>query len=233
MLVLENVTRQYRAGEVRVAAVRGVSLATTPGTMTAVMGPSGCGKSTLLTIAGGLQPADSGTVTVAGVRIDQLSENDLYRHRRRHIGYVFQDYNLVQILTVLENVMLPAELDGLPRRKMRDRALGALAMVGMADYSDRYPDTLSGGQQQRVALARAICGDRRLILADEPTGALDSDNAAQVLDALRTLVRAGATCVVVTHDGSVAAQADRVLHMRDGLLDGDLVEPSGARRADA
>lgn len=233
MLALANVTRRYRAGEVTVEAVRGVSITTEPGTLTAVMGPSGCGKSTLLTIAGGLQPPDSGSVTVAGVRIDQLPESALYQHRRRHIGYVFQDYNLVRILTALENVMLPAELDGVRRRPAREQALRALGMVDMADYADRYPDSLSGGQQQRVALARAICGDRRLILADEPTGALDSESATQVLDALRTLVRAGSTCVIVTHDQSVAAKADRVLHMRDGLLEGDFVGPSGARRADA
>lgn len=218
MLELDAVTRRYRSGEVEVAAVRGVSFATRPGTLTAVMGPSGCGKSTLLTIAGGLQSPDSGSVTVAGVRIDQLSEDALYRHRRRHIGYVFQDYNLVQVLTAVENVALPAELDGVGRSAARKQAIKALSLVGMAEQAQRFPDTLSGGQQQRVALARAICGDRRLILADEPTGALDSDNATQVLDALRALVDDGATCVIVTHDESVAARADWVVHMRDGVL---------------
>jgi putative ABC transport system ATP-binding protein len=155
---------------------------------------------------------------VADVRIDQLAEDALYQHRRRHIGYVFQDYNLVQILTALENVALPAELDGMRRSEARRHAMEALTTVGVADQARRFPDTLSGGQQQRVALARAICGDRRLVLADEPTGALDSENAATVLDALQDLVRAGATCVIVTHDDAVAARADRVLHMRDGVL---------------
>ncbi|MFB7929802.1 ABC transporter ATP-binding protein [Streptomyces sp. NPDC056039] len=218
MLVLDGVTRRYRSGEVEVQAVRGVSLAAREGTLTAVMGPSGCGKSTLLTMAGGLQPPDTGTVTVAGVRIDTLPEADLYQHRRRHIGYVFQDYNLVRILSVAENVALPAELDGMSRRKARAEAREALASVGMDEYADRYPDSLSGGQQQRVALARAFSGGRGLILADEPTGALDSDSAAQVLDSLQSLVRSGATCVIVTHDEAVAARADRVVRMRDGVV---------------
>jgi putative ABC transport system ATP-binding protein len=218
MLALHNVTRTYRVGQVDVRAVLGVTLTVEPGTMTAVMGPSGCGKSTLLTIAGGLQPPDSGEVSVAGARIDTMTEDDIYRHRRRHIGYVFQDYNLVQILTVAENVALPAELDGRPRRQARREALAVLAQVGMAGFADRYPDTLSGGQQQRVALARAICGGRQLILADEPTGALDTENADQVLDALDALVRAGAACVVVTHNESVAQRAHRVIRMRDGRM---------------
>ncbi|WP_328409145.1 ABC transporter ATP-binding protein [Streptomyces violaceus] len=218
MLVLDGVARRYRSGEVEVQAVRGVSLTAREGTLTAVMGPSGCGKSTLLTMAGGLQPPDTGTVMVAGVRIDTLAEAELYQHRRRHIGYVFQDYNLVRILSVAENVALPAELDGMSRRKARAQAREALASVGMEAYADRYPDSLSGGQQQRVALARAFSGGRGLILADEPTGALDSDSAAQVLDSLQSLVRSGATCVIVTHDEAVAARADRVVRMRDGVV---------------
>lgn len=221
MLVLDGVTRRYRSGEVEVQAVRGVSLTAREGTLTAVMGPSGCGKSTLLTMAGGLQPPDTGTVMVAGVRIDTLAEAELYQHRRRHIGYVFQDYNLVRILSVAENVALPAELDGMSRRKARAQAREALASVGMEAYADRYPDSLSGGQQQRVALARAFSGGRGLILADEPTGALDSDSAAQVLDSLQSLVRSGATCVIVTHDEAVAARADRVVRMRDGVVGED------------
>jgi putative ABC transport system ATP-binding protein len=220
-LVLDGVTRRYRSGEIEVQAVRGVSLTAREGTLTAVMGPSGCGKSTLLTMAGGLQPPDTGAVTVAGVRIDGLTEAELYQHRRRHIGYVFQDYNLVRILSVAENVALPAELDGMSRRKARAQAREALASVGMDSYADRYPDSLSGGQQQRVALARAFSGGRGLILADEPTGALDSESAGQVLDSLQSLVRSGATCVIVTHDEAVAARADRVVRMRDGVVGED------------
>jgi putative ABC transport system ATP-binding protein len=217
---LHGVSRTYRGGQVEVPAVRNASLAIEEGTLTALMGPSGCGKSTLLTILGGLQPADSGEVTVAGERIDRLSETDLYRHRRRNIGYVFQDYNLVQILTAAENVSLPAELDGMSRRQARRQAEQALAEVGLADCADRFPDTLSGGQQQRVALARAICGSRCVILADEPTGALDSASAAQVLDALVALVAAGATCLVATHNEAVARRADRIVQMVDGQLVG-------------
>ncbi|MFI1864015.1 ABC transporter ATP-binding protein [Streptomyces jumonjinensis] len=218
MLVLDEVTRNYRSGEIEVPAVRGVSLTARQGTLTAVMGPSGCGKSTLLTMAGGLQPPDSGSVSVAGTRVDTLEETQLYQHRRRNIGYVFQDYNLVRILSVAENVALPAELDGMSRRKARAQAREALASVGMDEYADRYPDSLSGGQQQRVALARAFSGGRGLILADEPTGALDTESAAQVMVSLLSLVRAGATCVIVTHDEAVAARADRVVRMRDGVL---------------
>lgn len=219
--MLDGVTRRYRSGEIEVQAVRGVSLTAREGTLTAVMGPSGCGKSTLLTMAGGLQPPDTGAVTVAGVRIDSLTEAELYQHRRRHIGYVFQDYNLVRILSVAENVALPAELDGMSRRKARAQAREALASVGMDAYADRYPDSLSGGQQQRVALARAFSGGRGLILADEPTGALDSESAGHVLDSLQSLVRSGATCVIVTHDEAVAARADRVVRMRDGVVGED------------
>ncbi|RJQ76120.1 ABC transporter ATP-binding protein [Pseudonocardiaceae bacterium YIM PH 21723] len=219
MLVLNGVSRSYHAGEMEVRAVRDVSLVAHPGTLTAVMGPSGSGKSTLLTVAGGLQPSDGGQVSVAGVRIDGLSERDLYRHRRKHIGYVFQDFNLVQILTAAENVALPLELDGVPSKRARQAAMRALDAVDMTEQADRFPATLSGGQQQRVALARAIAGDRRLILADEPTGALDTANAEAVLDVLVRLVRGGVACVVVTHDHSVAARADRVLRMRDGILE--------------
>jgi putative ABC transport system ATP-binding protein len=225
VLVLDKVVRHYRAGEREVPAVRGVSLAVEAGTMTAITGPSGCGKSTLLTVAGGLQQPDAGTVTVAGVRIDRLAEEELYRHRRRNVGYVFQDYNLVQILTVAENVSLPAELDGMAQRRARAQAEQALAAVGMDSFADRLPGTLSGGQQQRVALARAICGERRLILADEPTGALDSENAGQVLDVLRQLVDGGVTCVMVTHDPSVADRADRIVRMRDGFVVEDIGPP--------
>lgn len=219
MLTLDNVSRSYRAGANEVAAVRGVSASVDAGSLTAIMGPSGCGKSTLLTLSGGLQQPDDGAVTVAGAELGTLSEADLYRHRRQHIGYVFQDYNLVRILTVAENVALPAELNGMSRRSADSLAREALGLVGMEEYADRYPDTLSGGQQQRTALARAICGDRRLILADEPTGALDSTNATQILDVLVRLVRDGAACLVVTHDHAVAARADRVIHMRDGVIE--------------
>lgn len=219
MLVMEDVSRHYRTGDIDVPAVRSVNLTVEPGTMTAVMGPSGCGKSTLLTLAGGLQHPDGGTVTVAGAELATLGEADLYQHRRRHIGYVFQDYNLVQTLTAAENVALPAELDGVNRRKAFQNARAALELVGMADSADRFPATLSGGQQQRVALARAMSGERRLILADEPTGALDSVNAGHVLAALREMVRHGATCVIVTHDPGVGRLADRVVTMRDGVIE--------------
>ncbi len=219
MLRFEGVTRTYQAGELEVEALRGIDLAVQSASVTAVMGPSGCGKSTLLTIAGGLQPPDSGRVHVAGTRIDDLSEDALNRHRRRSLGYVFQEFNLVQMLTAIENVALPSELDGLARREARNQASEALDAVGVGELADRFPETLSGGQQQRVALARAVCGRQRLILADEPTGALDSANAEQVMAVLVGLVREGASCVIGTHDPQVAAHADRVVTMRDGLLE--------------
>ncbi|WP_337662193.1 ABC transporter ATP-binding protein [Actinoalloteichus sp. AHMU CJ021] len=223
-----DIRKSYRSGTVPVPALRGVSLDVAAGSLTAVMGPSGCGKSTLLTVAGGLRAADSGTVVVAGVDLASLSDSASHRHRRRHIGFVFQDYNIVPTLNTIENVMLPLELDGRKRSHARTEAERALAAVGIDDLAARHPDALSGGQRQRVALARAICGERGLILADEPTGALDSAAAGQVLDTLVGLVRDGAACLVVTHDEAVAARADRVVRMRDGLVIDDGREGSSS-----
>lgn len=219
MLVIDDVYRTYRAGNVEVDALCGATMVAEPGTMTAVMGPSGCGKSTLMTVAGGLQLPDRGDVRVAGTSLVDLDEDALIRHRRTHVGSVFQDYNLVQLLTAIENVALPGVLDGV-RRGPRMRAAGqALRAVGMERHADRYPDSLSGGQQQRVALARVIVGGaERLVLADEPTGALDSNTASEVLDVLAAMLDEGLTCVIATHDAQVAARAHRVVRMRDGRL---------------
>ena len=182
------------------------------------MGASGSGKSSLLTLAGGLSVPTSGTVEVDGVPLQGLAPKKLAALRRTTLGFVFQDYNLVPTLTAIENVGLPLELEGYARRSVRAAALDALASVDLADLGGRYPDDLSGGQQQRVAIARAVVGPRRLILADEPTGALDSQTGEVVLRMLRARVDAGAGGLLVTHDARHAAWADRIVFLRDGRI---------------
>ena len=216
VLELDDVTRIHGAGATAVHALRGVSLSVAAGELVAVMGPSGSGKSTLLNVAGGLDTVTTGSVRVEGVDLASLSRADLAAVRRRSAGYVFQDLNLIPTLTAVENVALPLELDG--RRRTRHGALAALEEVGVADLADRYPDEMSGGQQQRVAIARALVGERRLVLADEPTGALDSETGEAVLALLRRRVDAGAAGVLVTHESRHAAWADRVVYLRDGAI---------------
>ena len=182
------------------------------------MGPSGSGKSTLLSLAGGLDTPTSGEVYVEGEALSTLSAAALARLRRRSLGYVFQDLNLVPALTAVENVMLPLELDGERQGAARRAAKAALAEVDLADLADRFPDEMSGGQQQRVAIARALVGPRRLVLADEPTGALDSETGEAVLRVLRARVDAGAAGLLVTHEARHAAWADRVVFLRDGVV---------------
>jgi putative ABC transport system ATP-binding protein len=182
------------------------------------MGPSGSGKSTLLNLAGGLDSPSQGEVVVEGEVLGTLNRKQLARLRRRFVGYVFQDLNLLASLTAAENVALPLELDGMAVRKARKLAETALDEVGLADLAPRFPDEMSGGQQQRVAIARALVGDRRLVLADEPTGALDSQTGEAVLRLLRARVDAGAAGVLVTHEARHAAWADRVIFLRDGVV---------------
>ncbi|HWL35198.1 MAG TPA: ABC transporter ATP-binding protein [Frankiaceae bacterium] len=215
---LRDVTRVHGTGAAEVVALRGVSLAVAAGELVAVMGPSGSGKSTLLHLAGGLDGPTTGSVVVEGTDLGTLSRADLARLRRRSIGYVFQDFNLIPALTAAENVALPRELDGVHAKAARADALAALAEVGIEDVAERFPDEMSGGQQQRVAIARALVGDRRLVLADEPTGALDSETGEAVLRLLRARCDAGAAGVLVTHEARHAAWADRVVFLRDGLV---------------
>ena len=229
VLSLAAVSRVHGAGANEVHALRGVSFSASAGELVAVMGPSGSGKSTLLTLAGGLDQPTSGTVSVEGVDLASLSGNELARLRRTSIGYVFQDFNLIPALTALENVALPRELDGVRHSVARRDALGALDEVGIADLADRFPDDMSGGQQQRVAIARAVVGDRRLVLADEPTGALDTDTGEEILRLLRARCDDGAAGVLVTHEARHAAWADRVVFLRDGVV----VDESGSDRPDA
>ncbi|MGY0003778.1 ABC transporter ATP-binding protein [Micromonospora sp. I033] len=218
VLELRAVHRTHGAGEAAVHALRGVSLTVAAGELVAVMGPSGSGKSTLLALAGGLDRPTGGEVLVEGESLGGLPARDLARLRRRRIGYVFQDLNLLGSLTAVENVALPLELDGVGVRAARRLALAALAEVDVAGLADRFPDQMSGGQQQRVAIARALVGERRLVLADEPTGALDSQAGEAVLHLLRRRVDAGAAGVLVTHEARHAGWADRVVFLRDGVL---------------
>jgi len=218
VLELEEVTRVHGTGENAVHALRGISLTVDAGELVAVMGPSGSGKSTLLTLAGGLDSPSSGRVIVEGTDLGGLSRKALAAVRRRSVGYVFQDLNLIPALTAAENVALPRELDGVAARRARVEALAALAEVDVAELADRFPDDMSGGQQQRVAIARALVGDRRLVLADEPTGALDSATGEAVLRLIRARCDAGVAGVLVTHEARHAAWADRVVFLRDGLM---------------
>jgi putative ABC transport system ATP-binding protein len=217
-LELCRVSKVYGQGAAEVHALREVSLEVAPGTMVAVMGPSGSGKSTLLTIAGSLEEPTSGRVRVAGQDLATMSRNDKARLRRQSIGYVFQDFNLLPGLTAVENVALPLELDGISARKAREAGLGALDALGLADRAPSYPDRLSGGERQRVAIARAVVGDRHLLLADEPSGALDSENGETVMRMIHAACKQGVAAVVVTHDAQLASWADRVVFIRDGRI---------------
>ena len=218
LLRLDGVAMHYGKGETSVSALSGIDLTVSRGELVAIMGASGSGKSTLLTIAGGLTQPTSGEVVIEGQWLSNLPSAQIAILRRRTLGFVFQDFNLIPTLTALENVTLPLELDGWPRRKTRTAGLDALAAVGLKDRAQRFPDDLSGGQQQRVAIARAIVGTRRLILADEPTGALDSATGEGVLRMLRDRVDAGAGGILVTHDARHAAWADRIVFLRDGRI---------------
>ncbi len=219
MLELRRVSKSYGQGTAEVHALSEVSLSADEGAMVAVMGPSGSGKSTLLTIAGTLEEPTSGAVLVGGQDVTALARNARARLRRRTIGYVFQDFNLLPGLTAAENVALPLELDGLSARKARIAGLKALERLGLDERAAHYPDQLSGGERQRVAIARAMVGERRLLLADEPSGALDSANSEAVMRLLHDACKnGGMTSVVVTHDAQLASWADRVVFLRDGRV---------------
>ncbi|SDU80667.1 putative ABC transport system ATP-binding protein [Jiangella alkaliphila] len=218
ILSTRGLTKTYGAGESLMRAVDGVDLDVERGETVAVMGPSGCGKSTLLHLVGGLDRASGGEIHLAGRRVDQLSERALARLRRTDVGFVFQAFHLMDELTVLENVELPALLAGSSPRAARARATELLDRVGLAAKARALPTTLSGGQRQRVAVARALGNEPVLVLADEPTGNLDSAATLDVLRLFEELHQAGQTLVIVTHDERIAATADRLISMRDGVF---------------
>ena len=226
-LEVDGVSKVYSQGDSEIHALRNVDLSVDAGALVAVMGPSGSGKSTLLTIAGTLEEPTSGEVRVGGSVLSRMSHNDKARLRRRSIGYVFQDFNLLPGLTAVENVSLPLELDGLAARKARSSGMAALEELGLGDRADHFPDELSGGERQRVAIARAAVGDRRLLLADEPSGALDSVNGEAVMRLILAACRRGIAAVIVTHDAQLASWADRVVFIRDGRLVDQTSQPVG------
>jgi putative ABC transport system ATP-binding protein len=214
-----DVIKSYSNGEVTVQAVRGITCGINAGELTAIVGPSGCGKSTLLSLIGALDTPTSGQVLVGGVDIATLSDYDRTLMRRQRIGFVFQAYNLMPTLTALENAALPLELDGISMKEAQERARSGLEQVGLGRRVDHLPSMMSGGEQQRVAVARALVTNPTLLLADEPTGNLDSEGSHQVLKLLRDIVvDSGQTVVMVTHDNEIAASADRVLRMLDGVI---------------
>ncbi len=217
-LELRDISKVYGEGAVEVQALRRIDLSVDSGSLVAVMGASGSGKSTLLTIAGSLEDPTSGEVYVGGRPLSSLSRNGKARLRRRSIGYVFQDYNLLAGLSAVENVSLPLELDGISARKAQAAALEALEDFGLNDRASHYPDMLSGGERQRVAIARAVVGGRQLLLADEPSGALDSTNAEAVMRLILAACHRGLAAIVVTHDAQLASWADRVVFLRDGRV---------------
>ncbi len=219
VLDARGVRKTFEAENAPVRALRGADLTLVDGEFVALMGPSGCGKSTLLNLVAGLDVPDEGTIVVAGETVTGRTEDELARLRRRHIGMVFQFFNLLESMTVLENVVLPSVIAGRKRRRAESRARDLLDLLGIGDKASAMPTTLSGGQRQRLAIARALANDPTLLLADEPTGALDSVGGQEVIELLVRLHAGGQTVLLVTHDPEVASAADRVLHMRDGRID--------------
>ncbi|MGR6317543.1 ABC transporter ATP-binding protein [Micromonospora soli] len=218
VLSMRQVSKVYGTGNAAVHALRQVDLTVDPGELVAIMGPSGSGKSTLLTIAGSLEEPTDGEVLVCGSDVSAMSADARARMRRRSIGFVFQDLNLLAGLSAVENVALPLELDGVGARAARAEGLRVLEELGLAERAAHFPDDLSGGERQRVAIARAVVGERRLLLADEPTGALDSVNGEAVMRMLRAACKRGIAGVMVTHDAQLASWADRVVFLRDGRV---------------
>jgi len=221
VLETRGLTKTFESEGVPVRALRGVDFTMTAGEFVAVMGPSGCGKSTLLNLVAGLDTPTDGEVVVAGESLDGRDENDLARMRRAHIGIVFQFFNLLEGMSVLENVVLPAVIAGAGRRRAETRARDLLDLLGLGDKARDAPGVLSGGQRQRLAIARALANEPTIVLADEPTGALDSEGGLEVLELFRRLHRGGQAILLVTHDAEVAGAGDRIVRMRDGRIAGE------------
>jgi putative ABC transport system ATP-binding protein len=230
VVVARGVRKTFEADLAPVRALRGVDLDIAQGEFVAIMGPSGCGKSTMLNLIAGLDTVDDGEITVAGESVTGKNEDELARMRRRHIGIVFQFFNLLEGMTVLENVVLPAMIAGSRRKPAETRARDLLDLLGLSDKGSDTPAVLSGGQRQRLAIARALANQPTLVLADEPTGALDSEGGREVLELFRRLHSDGQTLVLVTHNDEVANAADRIVHMKDGRIESDDLD-AGARLA--
>jgi putative ABC transport system ATP-binding protein len=229
VLTVRGARKTFEAELAPVRALRGVDLTLDQGEFVAIMGPSGCGKSTLLNLVAGLDTADDGEIVLAGEQITGKTEDELARMRRRHIGIVFQFFNLLEGMTVLENVVLPAMIAGTKRKPAETRARDLLDLLGLGDKAGEVPAVLSGGQRQRLAIARALANEPTLLLADEPTGALDTDGGREVLELFKRLHADGQTILLVTHNDEVAAGADRIVRMRDGRVEGEgLGEPIAA-----
>ncbi len=229
VLTVRGARKTFEAELAPVRALRGVDLTIDRGEFVAIMGPSGCGKSTLLNLVAGLDTADDGEIVLAGEPVTGKTEDELARMRRRHIGIVFQFFNLLEGMTVLENVVLPAMIAGTKRKQAETRARDLLDLLGLGDKAGEVPAVLSGGQRQRLAIARALANEPTLLLADEPTGALDTDGGREVLELFKRLHADGQTILLVTHNDEVAAGADRVVRMRDGRVEGEgLAETVGA-----
>ncbi len=234
VLEVRGLRKSYESELAPVRALRGVDMTVLPGEFVAMMGPSGCGKSTLLNLVAGLDTPTDGEILVAGESLSGKDEDGLARMRRRHIGMVFQFFNLLEGMSALENVTLPAVIAGTPRKQAETRARDLLDLLGLADKSSAAPGVLSGGQRQRLAIARALANQPTLLLADEPTGALDSAGGEEVLELFRRLHNGGQTILLVTHDQPVAAAASRIVHMRDGrIVDGGDADPAHAPKANA
>lgn len=214
-----DVVKSYGEGDLQTRALTDVSLSIEPAEFIAIMGPSGCGKSTLLHLAGGLEDATAGRVLVKGADVSMMSRIEKATLRRQEVGYIFQKLNLIPSLTAMENVMLPLELDGVSKKQARERARGVIEDLGLSHNLDRYPSEFSGGQQQRIAIARSLVAQRSLLLADEPTGALDTVNADEIIEILAQLPKLyGTSVVLVTHEPRFASWADRVVFLRDGRI---------------
>ena len=230
-----DVTKVYQSASVEVQALRGVSLAVPKGDMVAIMGPSGCGKTTLLNCLSGLDEVSSGVVRVNGVDISQLSDNEKSEYRAKAMGFVFQFYNLLPVLSAVENVEMPLLVSGVQAKEARERALAALDLVHLAEWSNHKPAQLSGGQRQRVTIARALVNQPAIVWADEPTGDLDSTNADEIMELIVGLnEQNGQTFVIVTHDLHIAQSTNRIINMKDGLIVEETVTERGkARKAAA
>jgi putative ABC transport system ATP-binding protein len=223
VLEVRGLRKTYEAEAAPVRALRGVDMDMAEGEFVAIMGPSGCGKSTMLNLVAGLDVPSEGEVTVAGEPLTGMDESDLARMRRRHIGIVFQFFNLLEGMSVLENVTLPAVIAGAGRRRAESRARDLLDLLGLGDKARSAPGVLSGGQRQRLAIARALANAPTILLADEPTGALDSEGGREVLELFRRLHAGGQSILLVTHDESVARPATRIVRMRDGRIESEEV----------